>query len=80
MNKNTLESKFGLEVTRNRNRFFASSDKRASPTAVGSSRPPFPRDDQLVTITSDRSPFDTYEFALFHKKRPDISVSFYRVR
>ena len=38
------------------------------------------RDDQLVTITSDRSPFDTYEFALFHKKRPDISVSFYRVR
>ena len=38
MNKNTLESKFGLEVTRNRNRFFASSDKRASPTAVGDAR------------------------------------------
>ena len=38
INRNTLQSKFGLEATRNRNHFFASSDKRASPTAVGDAR------------------------------------------
>ena len=40
INRNTLQSKFGLEATRNRNHFFASSDKRASPTAVGDARLP----------------------------------------
>merc|ERR1711911_457142 len=55
MNKNTLESKFGLEATRNRNQFFASSDKRASPTAVGSSRPPFPVN-EVLTQYGSRAP------------------------
>ena len=55
MNKNTLESKFGLEATRNRNHFVASSDKRASPTAIGSSRPPFPVN-EVLTQYGSRAP------------------------
>ena len=38
------------------------------------------RDDRLMAMTYDQSPFYTYELAMFHKKRPDIPVSFLRVR
>ena len=54
-NRNTLKSKLSLEATRNRNHFFASSDKRASPTAVGSSRPPFPVK-EVLTQYGSRAP------------------------
>ena len=39
VNRNTFKSKFGLEATRNRSHFFASSDKRASLTVAGEARP-----------------------------------------
>ena len=55
INRNTLQSKFGLEATRNRNHFYASSDERASPTAVGSSRPPFPVK-EVLTQYGSRAP------------------------
>ncbi len=37
------------------------------------------RDDRLMAITYDQSPFYTYKLALFHKKHPDIPVSLLRV-